>query len=213
MSTTSASEIVSASTAVTPSIQLLTTSLARVPAPASPTCNVREPIALKIGCARASASSEPDASTTSVPCSAGAFVPRTGESTSIAPCSSASSRHRSTPWTPIVLVCTQTAPDASAGSARAALSSTALASLSIVIRRSQPVAASRGSPNSSTPCSRSGSARSAVRFHTRTAKPARARLRAIGSPMVPVPRSAICVTSAQVPRPASAPNTPQVRGS
>src|SRR5262245_13737454 len=50
--------------------------------------------------------------------------------------------------------------------------------------------ASAGEPATVTPSSASGSARAAVRFQALTSSPARRRLRAIGAPMMPVPRTA-----------------------
>ena len=51
-----------------------------------------------------------------------------------------------------------------------------------------------------TPSSASGSAFSGERFQARTSWPGRARLRAIGAPMIPVPRTATRISSAGGPR-------------
>lgn len=61
-----------------------------------------------------------------------------------------------------------------------------------MIVASEAAEASDGDPATVT-CARSASssARSRVRFQTVTSKPAAARLRAIGAPMIPIPRNAI----------------------
>ena len=169
--------------------QAFATSFRRVPAPAGPTRSVRWPIASKTGARRSSASSGPEARTTSAPCSAGAFVPRTGASTSTAPCSRASSAQRSVPSIPIVDACTHSTPSRAAGSARPATSRTASASDSIV---------------STTSRSRTAAARSSSRRQTATSRPASRRFAAIGAPIVPAPRTATDGTGAVTPAPARA---------
>src|SRR3954452_2540979 len=64
------------------------------------------------------------------------------------------------------------------------------ASVSIVITNSASRTASAGVSARSAPSAASTLALSGVRFHTRTGKPAFSRLRAIGAPMMPVPRTA-----------------------
>ena len=85
----------------------------------------------------------------------------------------------------------------SARFARRATSSTASASASIVSTTSAPAAAAAGSSRTSTPSSRNGAALSGLRFQARTSWPARARLRAIGAPMTPVPSAAMVAMSAR----------------
>jgi hypothetical protein len=89
-----------------------------------------------------------------------------------------------------VLICAQVAPRQASITGRI-VSSTASASLSMVTTTSAPEAALDGSSAISMPLSASGSARSRVRFHALTSSPAgAAMLRAIGKPMMPVPRTA-----------------------
>jgi len=85
-----------------PTSQLLTTSFILVPAPAGPSHSIREPTASKIGVQGSLASSGPDASTVSWPCSAGCLVPSTGASTNVIPCSAASRSSASVASIPIV---------------------------------------------------------------------------------------------------------------
>ena len=205
----SASARDSAAPSTTATIQTLIAIFRRVPAPTSPSHIVRAPRTSKIGSARSRTWSGPDARMTSLPCSAGAFVPRTGASTSVTPWLSASSVQRSVPAMPIVLICSQmtsSAGVASAPSAPCMTSSTASASLNMVRITLAPRTASAGESVSATPSSASGWARSGERFHARTANPARARLPAIGSPIVPpAPSTAIVVgvvIAAGLPAPA-----------
>src|SRR5581483_8298995 len=192
-SSASARLIVSASTPTTPTIQLLMTILARVPRPASPSQSVRLPRVSNSGSMRGRAASGPEAITTSWPFSAGSRVPSTGASMNSTPASPAARWHISVPSIPIVLICTHVAPGAIAESAAPALSSTATVSLSMVTSNSLSAAASRGSATTVTPSPSSGRARSSVRFQARISKPAPARFRAIGRPIVPVPRNASVV--------------------
>src|SRR5829696_7105249 len=167
---------VSASTPRRPTIQLLTTSLRRLPAPASPSQTVLFPTASKTCSLRSLTSSGPEARTTSWPCSAGCFVPRTGASTSTAPWRCARSAQRSVPSMPIVDIYSQRTPSRAPGRARWATSSTASASGSIVRTASRPPTAA---------------ARSSPRLQGVTSRPASARRAAIGAPIVPpAPRTA-----------------------
>ena len=100
---------------------------------------------------------------------------------------------------PIVLIWASTAPSI-APSASSATASTAGASASIVTTTSAPATASATLPATVTPCSASGSAFSRERFQALTSWPAAARLRAIGAPMIPVPRTATRISSAGGPR-------------
>ena len=88
---------------------------------------------------------------------------------------------------PIVLIWTSTLPSR-CGSASRTTASTAPASESMVTTASAPRTASAISRTASTPSI--ASAFSGVRFQARTSCPAAARLRAIGAPMMPVPRTA-----------------------
>ena len=56
-------------------------------------------------------------------------------------------------------------------------------------------AASAGEPTGVTPSPASACTFSGVRSHARTASPAAAQLRAIGAPMMPVPRTATVLVS------------------
>src|SRR6185436_20592543 len=96
---------------------------------------------------------------------------------------------RSVALIPTVDICAHTAPSGNASPSVAA--STASPSESSVTTTSAPSTASWAEPATVTPCSASGSARSRVRLWARTSRPAPARLRATGAPMMPVPRTAI----------------------
>src|SRR3954452_5941439 len=87
--------------------------------------------------------------------------------------------------------CHHSVPSDAAGAASRMTSSTAAPSVSIVTTTSAPVIAAAGSSATDTPCSTSGRALSVVRFHAVTSWPASARWRAIGAPMMPVPRKVI----------------------
>lgn len=121
------------------------------------------------------------------------MVPSTGASINHSPRSRASSLQRAVPRSPIVLICSHTAsPAGSPDKASSIDCSTASVSASIVRIMFAPVAASAAESSTSTPSSASGSAFSRERFQARTVKPARARLRAIGNPIVPpAPSTAI----------------------
>src|SRR5690242_2804890 len=198
MSSPCASVIVSASAPSMSTIQLFTTSLSRVPAPASPTAIVRPPIASNTGCARSRASSGPDASTTSAPSSAGFLVPSTGASTKVTPRPPASCIRCSVAAIPTVLDWIQSASsriDSSAPPSVITLS-TAEPSASIVTTMSAPLTASAGESATGAP---RPSAFSRVRFHTRVSNPAAAMFFAMGAPMMPVPRTATDFWSAVTP--------------
>ena len=64
-------------------------------------------------------------------------------------------------------------------------------SASMVMTIAAPRTASAGLLATTAPSAVRASARLMVRFHTRTPKPPRARLAAIGAPMRPVPRNAM----------------------
>ncbi len=149
----------------------MTASLSLDPAPASPTHIVRAPTQSKIGCTGSRSSSGPEASTTSLPCSAGALVPSTGASTNAIPRSSASATQRSVPSMPIVLICSQIAsPPCPADSAPASpfiASITASVSATMVRMTSAPSAACAGVSKISAPSPASGSAFSRERFQAR----------------------------------------------
>ena len=107
---------------------------------------------------------------------------------------------------PTVDICSQSASSAMAASAppSSIAAATASPSASTVTTTSAPATASSGEPATWTPST--ASAFSRVRFHTRTSWPAAAVLRAIGAPMIPVPRKAIiCPTlpAAAIHRPVS----------
>src|SRR5215210_582677 len=171
------------------SSQALSTSFILVAAPgSSPSSMVRAPTASNTAAQRSRASAGPAASTTSLPCSAGALVPDTGASTIGTPTSAARATSRSVASRPTVLICAQTAP--SGNSRSPATASTAAPSASIVTTTSAPATASSGVSATATPSAVSGSARSRLRFHALTSRPAAARLRAMGAPMMPVPRTA-----------------------
>src|SRR5215210_6415087 len=174
---------------ISASSQALRTSFIRVAAPgSSASVTVRAPTASKTGAQRSRASAGPAAITISLPCSAGAFVPSTGASTIGTPTSAARATSRSVASRPTVLICAQTAP--SGNSRSPATASTAAPSASIVTTTSAPATASSGVSATATPSAVSGSARSRLRFHALTSRPAAARLRAMGAPMMPVPRTA-----------------------
>ena len=63
----------------------------------------------------------------------------------------------------------------------------------MVTTASAPRTASAGVSTGVTPASARARAFSAVRFHARTSRPAVTQLRAIGAPMMPVPRNATVV--------------------
>src|SRR5262249_27583664 len=86
-----------------------------------------------------------------------------------------------------VLICAQIEPSSIAGSASFIVASTAAPSASIVTTTSAPATASSGLSATRAP---SPSARSRVRFQAETLWPLSARRRAIGAPMIPVPRTA-----------------------
>jgi hypothetical protein len=67
----------------------------------------------------------------------------------------------------------------------------------MVSTTSAPAAASAGSSRTSTPSSRNAAALSGLRFQALTSWPARARLRAIGAPMTPVPSAAMVAMPAR----------------
>jgi hypothetical protein len=98
-----------------------------VPAPAGPARTVRWAMASNTGAQRSRASSGPAASTVSLPCSAGPFVPVTGASTKTTPCRSASAAQRSVSWTPTVEAWIHSAPSAADGKAASATARTASA--------------------------------------------------------------------------------------
>jgi len=116
------------------------------------------------------------------------LVPSTGASTIGTPASAARVTSRSVASIPTVLIWAQTAPSGKVSSP--ATASTAEPSESMVTTTSASRTASSAVPATSTPCCASGSARSRLRFHARTSSPAAARLRAMGAPMIPVPRMA-----------------------
>ena len=182
-----------------------------MPVPAGPMRIVRCPTASKSGAQASRASSGPEARITSLPSSAGMRVPSTGASTSVAPVSCASAAHCSVPSRPMVEACHQICPWA--GRARRATSSTASASASMVRTTSAPAAADSGSSRTSTPSSRRGCALSGLRFHARTSWPARARLRAMGAPITPVPNAAMVAMSGTLPFSPSTPSPSRCRAS
>ena len=144
-----------------------------------------------------SASSGPEASTVSSPCSAGSFVPRTGASTNATPRRAASWASRSVAAIPTVLDWIQIAFSPAPSSASPATSATTRPSGSIVSMNAVPRTASAGVSATVTPAIASAAAR--VRFQTRTSNPAFAKFRAIGAPMVPVPSTAIGSTGRTLP--------------
>jgi hypothetical protein len=89
-----------------------------------------------------------------------------------------------------MLVWSQTAPSGTDSAACAITARTAAVSVSMVITNAASRTASAGVSARSAPSAASTRALSGVRFHTRTWKPAFSRLRAIGAPMIPVPRTA-----------------------
>ena len=194
----SARAIVSAAVSTTARTQLFVTSLSLLPAPASPAQSVLFPTASKIGATGSRASSGPEASTSSSPCSAGCLLPRTGASRNTMPRCSARSAHRSVPAIPIVLIWIHVTPSgapANAPSSPSIDAITASASASIVTIACAPLAASAGVDARVAPTSVRGSAFSADRFQARTPTPARAMFRAIGRPIVPpAPSTATCST-------------------
>jgi len=137
---------------------------------------------------RVRASGVPAAMTTSAPCSAGCRVPSTGASTKSSPRAEPSSASRRVHSSPTVLICAQTAPAPTSAERARITSSTACPSASIVTTSS---ASRTASPGVSATVPPSPSAFSRVRFQARTSCPASASRRAIGAPMIPVPRTAI----------------------
>src|SRR3954452_6332206 len=93
------------------------------------------------------------------------------------------------PSTPTVLCCSQTASSARRPAHPAIVSATLSASYSMVTTRSAPSTASPGVAATVATSARR-SALSAVRFQTRSGRPAAAMLRAMPAPMVPVPSRA-----------------------
>jgi hypothetical protein len=148
---------------------------------------------------------------TSWPFSAGSELPDTGASTKVTPRWAASVASRWVQSTPMVLIWIHTAPGDSTGSAPAGpviACATAAPSASMVISTSAPSAAAAGWGAWHAPWATSASALAGVRFHTRTAYPARSRLRAMGAPIVPVPRTA-SVVIARAPGSARRPASPR----
>jgi hypothetical protein len=98
--------------------RVLFTSFSRDPAPTAPTQMVRWPRASNSEATRGRACSGPEAKIVSWPRSAGALLPDTGASSRVTSGRSAATMAatRSMPATPMVLICAQTAPGASAAS-------------------------------------------------------------------------------------------------
>src|SRR5436190_2345272 len=176
---------------------VLFTSFSRDPAPAAPTQIVRWPSASKRGPTRERASSGPEAKIVSWPCSAGTLLPETGASRSVTSGRSASTMAatRSIPSTPIVLICTQIVPGASAASMpwSRAIEMTASASVTIVTTISARRAASAAVSATSAPSSARSRVARGSRFQTIVGMPARSALVAIPCPIAPIPRNAVAV--------------------
>jgi hypothetical protein len=172
--------------------QLLRTSLKRLPSPSRSSHSVRRPSASNTGRTRGRSARCPEARTSSSPRSAGPELPETGASTNSTRPSASSSRLR-VACRPTVLIWIHTASGPSAVSAPSTpliAAATASPSVSMVIRNSASAAAPAGVAATLAPCPASASAFRRVRFHTVTSNPARSRLRAMGAPMAPVPRTA-----------------------
>ena len=215
MSSRSARAIVSASAAVVDISHAFTTTFSRLPVPAGPNQNVRAPTASNTGAQRSRTSSGPEARMVSSPRCAGPADPRTGASTNWTSWSVASAASRSAAGAPTVPIWIQTAPAGSAARAPSGPPSTASVtgpSASIVTSTSTSAAAASGVSAACTPSAASASALAGVRFHATTGSPARARLRAMGAPIVPVPSSAmvISIDDPQLggPRPRGSPGRP-----
>ena len=139
-------------------------------------------------------SSGPEAKIVSSPCAAGSLLPETGASTSVMSgrsCST-SAATRSMPATPIVLICTQIDPGASAASipSSRAVAMTASASGTMVTTIAARRAASAALAATSAPCSARSRVASGARSQTTVGIPARNALPAIPCPIVPTPITA-----------------------
>src|ERR1700761_4263360 len=177
-------------------IQALQASFSEEAAPiVSPTSTVLLPIASNTGRALAIASAEPDARTIKVPASAGPFVPTTGASTTSTFNGSASAAMRRIPAGPTVADCSQMAPAFACGRKSRAAAVTASSSKDIVIMTSASATASAAVPATMAPSEPRAAALLEVRFQTVTSKPSRSRVRAIPAPIVPVPRTATCIST------------------
>ena len=140
---------------------------------------------------------------TSCPALAGASLPETGASTNTAPRSAAMPASLVVHSTPTVPICTQMIPGPAASKppGPVAACSVAAPSASIVMTIAAPRTASAGLAATTAPSAAKGSAWATVRFHTRTSKPPRARLAAIGPPIRPVPIKATTGVAARSSRP------------
>ena len=154
------------------------------------------PIASNAGRARSKSSDSPPTMTVSVPSSAFGREPVTGASRNPAPRSarsrSAIARDADGAMVDMSAARSTITSASAAPSDPNRTSSTCGASGTIVIVSWAPAAAPAGVAATRASCSAANSsARSRVRFHTVTWKPARTRLAAIGRPMIPSPRNAI----------------------
>src|SRR5450830_934161 len=178
--------------AVSVVIHALHTSFSAVPWPmVSPAQTTFWEMAAKTGSRRSRSAGSPATRRTRRPVSAGPRVPSIIASTVATPWVAASWATRSAPSSPMVAACTQTASARIAPTACSATESTAAASKRVVITTSASRTASATDVATTAPDATSGCARSMLRFHTVTGKPARRSDRATPAPMIPVPRTAI----------------------
>ena len=140
------------------------------------------------------AASGPEAKIVNWPAAAGSLLPDTGASTRATSGRSASAMAatRSNPATPIVLICTQIEPGASAASTpwSRAIEMTASASVTIVTMMAARRAASAAESATSAPSPARSRVASGSRFQTIVGRPARSALVAIPWPIAAMPRMA-----------------------
>src|SRR6202453_3347552 len=145
------------------------------------------------GSIRSAAAAGPDARMSSWPASAGPLLPDTGASTNVTSGRTRPSRAASpaVALTPIVPICTHTAPGANGGGPPANITdSTTSASGSMVITTWASLIASDAEAAATAPAAASGAVAAADRSHTVVGSPAVTRLRAMAEPMMPVPSTA-----------------------
>ena len=188
----------------TPHMKLLT-SLSRAPRPVAPTWRMARLIAVRTGRAVSSADAEPPTRKTSSPEAAWGLLPVTGASSSSQPRAAASLASSSIQPTVSVLHSTSTAPrlmPVRAPCSPSQIAREAASSATMLRTTSARAAASRGVAATWAPSAASDLARSGLRFHTVSGKPAPSRRRAMPEPMRPRPISAtrVCCISYLQPR-------------
>src|SRR4051812_11912003 len=169
-------------------------SLASSPEPAGPTW-VARPNTWNTGAARSKSAGSPPTMMASVPFSAPTVPPETGASSCATPrsASRAAWSRASRGWIDAMSMNSVPRCIASAAPWRNSTSSITGPFSSMHTTISAPRTASAGLPCTCAPKAASGSALARLRFQACTACPAAHRRRAMGKPMRPVPRTAICM--------------------